>query len=408
MTSVTEQGIANALNLMKSGELNRYQPKTVGSSSKNNEEEEDPEEHAYLLKFERAMAQYVGTKYALGVNSGASAIFLALKCGGVPVGATVLTNAFTFNAVPSAIAHAGCTTVLVECDGDFRIDLADLERKLVATGSKCLVLSYMRGRVPDVPAIVAMCKEHGVYLVEDAAHAYGCEYNGRKIGTFGKAACLSTQANKLMNAGEGGVLLTSDDEIMGKAICSAGCYEDYMLKHKEQCPPMKLMNVYRMSEINYSMRMTNLQGAILLPQVALLDERRTRLNANYEVISSLIAEHPRIVVPTQFAEVTPVYDSIQWTVKGLSEKQLRAYVSRVPEMGGPKKVGVFGFMENARNYQTWKFLKNLDEHQLPETDQFIRSACDCRLKLEASEGRLREMAGAIKCALDAVLVEARL
>ena len=73
MTSVTEQGIANALNLMKSGELNRYQPKTVGSSSKNNEEEEDPEEHAYLLKFERAMAQYVGTKYALGVNSGASA-----------------------------------------------------------------------------------------------------------------------------------------------------------------------------------------------------------------------------------------------------------------------------------------------------------------------------------------------
>ncbi len=88
MTSVTKEGIAIATKLMEKGWLNRYQPPTTGVATS----EEDPEEMAYLLKFERAIAKYIGTKYALGVNSGASAIFLAMKCGGVPEGSTVLTN----------------------------------------------------------------------------------------------------------------------------------------------------------------------------------------------------------------------------------------------------------------------------------------------------------------------------
>lgn len=70
-----------------------------------------------------------------------------------------------------------------------------------------------------------------------------------------------------MNSGEGGFLLTDSDEVMGQAIICAGCYEEYMLKHKEMCPPMELMAKYRLECVNYSLRMTNLQGAILLPQV---------------------------------------------------------------------------------------------------------------------------------------------
>lgn len=159
-----------------------------------------------------------------------------------------------------------------------------------------------------------------------------------------------------MNSGEGGVLLTSDDEIMGQAICSAGCYEDYMLKHKEQCPPLEMMMKYRMECINFSMRMTNLQGGILLPQVAVLDERRATLNRNYALLSGLLSKHPLITVPTQLEEVTPVYDSIQFMVKGVSTAELRRFVANVKEMG-KIKLGVFGFMENARNYRTWKFMK---------------------------------------------------
>eukprot|EP00941_MAST-03F_sp_MAST-3F-sp1_P001000 g1000.t1 len=395
MTAVLPEGLENALSLMNAGWLNRYQPPTIGS---NKGGADDPEKHAFLLKFERAFASYIGTKYALGVNSGASAIFLAIKCGAVPVGATVLTNAFTFNAVPSAIAHAGCKTVLVECTQTYTIDLDDLEAKIKETGSKCLVLSYMRGRIPDVDAVVALCKKYDVYLIEDAAHAYGCEWKGRKIGSFGRASCHSTQANKLMNSGEGGILLTNDDEIMGKAICSAGCYEDYMLKHKEFCPPMELMLKYRMECINFSLRMTNLQGAILLPQVAVLDERRAKLNENYAFLKKMLEEDARITVPSQLEEVTPVYDSIQFVVEGMSQEELRVYVKKVKDLGG-FKLGIFGFMENARNWRTWKFLENLEEHVLPRTDDYISCCCDTRLHLHATKKQLQDMARVIREAL---------
>merc|ERR1711953_1022185 len=130
----------------------------------------------YLLKTERALAKYLNMKYCLGLNSGGSAIFLALKCADMPHGAVVLSNAFTFNAVPSAIAHAGGRTVLVECTANMVIDLEDLEQKALATGAKFLVLSYMRGRIPNMDDVMELCDRLGLYLVEDAAHAYGCEW----------------------------------------------------------------------------------------------------------------------------------------------------------------------------------------------------------------------------------------
>jgi len=394
MTSIDQEGIDNAVKLMKKGWLNRYQPPTTGKSHGSI----DPEEDAFLLKFERAFAKYIGVKYCLGVNSGASAIFLAIKCAGIPTGSTVLTNAFTFNAVPAAIAHAGCNAALVECTDTYTIDLVDLEKKVIETGSKCLVLSYMRGRIPDLDTVLSICKKYNLFLIEDAAHAYGCEYKGKKIGTFGQVSCISTQANKLMNSGEGGALLTNSDQIMGRAICSAGCYEDYMLKHKEFCPPLELMMRYRMECINYSVRMTNLQGAILLPQVGVLDERRKKLNENYAYLSKLLSAHPQITVPGQLETVLPVYDSIQFMISGVTKDQLREYVAKVKLTGG-FKLGVFGFLENARNYRTWKFLENLDECHLPNTDKFLAFSCDTRLHLSATKASLKEMANVITSCL---------
>jgi len=122
--------------------------------------------------------------------------------------------------------------------------LIDLERQIDQTGAKYLVLSYMRGRIPDMDAVMALVKKHDLYLIEDAAHAYGTEWRGRKVGSFGRSSTISTQANKLMNSGEGGFLLTSEEEVMGQAIVCAGCYEEYMRKHKEMCPAMELMARY--------------------------------------------------------------------------------------------------------------------------------------------------------------------
>jgi len=264
---------------------------------------------------------------------------------------------------------------------------------------KFLVLSYMRGRIPDMDAVMALCERLGLYLIEDSAHAYGCEWKGRKIGTFGRSSTLSTQANKIMNSGEGGFLCTDDDHIMAKAIISAGSYEELFLKHCELCPPRELMLEYRMTRVNYSIRMTNLQGALLYPQVAQIDVRREKHNAIYEKLAKLLAEHSRIVVPPQLPEVTPVFDSIQFNVSGMTPVQVRAFQKRVKELGG-FKLEAFGLLENARNWRTWKFLEGIEEMSLPQTDESIECTCDTRLGFEMSDKQIEEMSSVIHRALN--------
>jgi len=390
MAHMDEQSIANAVEVMKLGMMNRYQMDAGASTN-------------YLLQTEQALSRYLGVKYTLGLNSGGSAIFLALKCAELETGAPVLSNAFTFNAVPSAIAHAGGRTVLVECTDTMVVDLEDLERKAVATGSKHLVLSYMRGRIPDMDKVLELCERLGLHLIEDAAHAYGCEWKGRKIGTFGCSSTLSTQANKIMNSGEGGFLCTNDDETMAKAIISAGCYEELFLKHCDLCPPKELLLKYRMTCVNYSIRMTNLQGALLLPQVSQIDVRREKHNTVYAVLSKRLEEHPRITVPSQLPEVTPVLDSIQFTVAGLQPEQVRAFQKRVKELGG-FKLEAFGLLENARNWRTWRFLEEIDLVSLPQTDECIACTFDTRLHFDMSMEEVEKMAYTMHCALEEVLL----
>lgn len=356
----------------------------------------------YLLKTERALAQYIGVKYCLGLNSGGSAIFLALKCADLPLGTIVLSNAFTFNAVPSAIVHAGCKTVLVECTDTMVIDLEDLERKAIASGSKVLVLSYMRGRIPNMDKVMALCDKLGLYLVEDSAHAYGCEWKGRKIGTFGKSSCISTQANKIMNSGEGGFILTDDDHIMAKAIIHAGSYEELFMKHCDLMPPKELMIQYRMSRVNYSIRMTNLQGALLFPQVGQIDVRREKHNAIYDVLTKRLQEHPLIEVPPQLPEVTPVYDSIQFNLLDVGPEQLKAFQKRIKDIAG-LKMEVFSFVENARNWRTWTFIDGLEDMMLPQTDKAIQHTCDTRLGFEMTADQIEKLAANIHKALNDVL-----
>jgi len=392
MTAVEQKGIDMAVELMKTGWLNRYQP--VGTCK------EDKEVMCYLLEAERALAKYIGMKWCIGLNSGASAIYLAMKCSGLcEHGAPVLTNSFTFNAVPASIVHANCQPVLVECTSNYVIDLDDLLVKIRSSGSKVLVLSYMRGRIPDIDRVFALCEEHGVIVIEDAAHAYGCEWKGKPIGSFGQSSTISTQANKVINSGEGGFLLTNDDEIMARAICSAGCYEDYMLKHRDMMPDIDLMNRVKMECCNYSLRMTNLQGAIILPQVPLINPRREIFNKNYEELVTALSSHPRISLPSAIEHVTPLYDSLQFRVPDLSNDGMHALVKECKKEG--LKLGVFGFMDNARNYKTWKFIKNIDHISMPQTDEILSTACDTRLDLDMTREDTIKMAGIIMRSVDA-------
>ncbi len=158
---------------------------------------------APVTLLETEFAEMIGAKYAVAVSSCSAALFLSLKALDLPRDTKVLIPAFTFAAVPSAVVHAECQPILVEVQGNYRIDLADFEAKLTDEIG-AVIISHMRGHTSDMDAIMALCDVRGVPIVEDAAHSLGTLWHGRNIGTLGKIGCFSFQSYKMLNAGEGG------------------------------------------------------------------------------------------------------------------------------------------------------------------------------------------------------------
>merc|ERR1719401_1014246 len=136
-----------------------------------------------------------------------------------------------------------------------------------------LVLSYMRGRVPDMHKVMDICKKYDVKILEDAAHGYGCSFDGQPCGSFGVVSTISTQANKLVNTGEGGMVFTDNDELQAFFIFSAGSYEELWRKHEEMAPCEEAALKFKCTTLNKSVRMTNIQGALLFPQLVVMSER---------------------------------------------------------------------------------------------------------------------------------------
>lgn len=203
---VPQSGIDEAVELMSTGRMYRYNVKDAASST--------------VSKCEVEIAAYTGHKYCVALNSCGSAIMLMMKCAGLQPGDEVLSNAFTFGAVPSAIEHAGGKAVYVESDYNHVMDVTDLEKKLVAhPNCKFCLISHMRGKVADMDAIKDACDRHGVTLLEDCAHSLGVYWKGTHTGHVGKVAAISSQSYKMINSGEGGFLLTDDAEIAAKCPC---------------------------------------------------------------------------------------------------------------------------------------------------------------------------------------------
>lgn len=182
------------------------------------------EQPAPVTLLEEEFANLMGARFALALNSCSSAIFLSLKALGVQPGDRVLIPAFTFAAVPSAVVHAGAVPVLVEVGDNYRIDIDDFAAKL-GTDIRAVVISHMRGHTSDMDAIMALTDAAGIPVVEDAAHSLGTTWGGRNIGTIGKVGCFSFQSYKLVNGGEGGVLITDDEEVIARAVVMSGAYE---------------------------------------------------------------------------------------------------------------------------------------------------------------------------------------
>lgn len=375
--SLPEEAIEQAAELMRSGRLHRY-----GEYS-------GTEPHAAL--FEQEFAEYVDSKYAVAVNSGGCAIFIALKVAGVNTGDSVLVNAFNLAPVPGAIHHAGANAVLVEVDHDHRINFDDLRAKAQSSGAKVLLLTHMRGHIADMDKVSAVCKELGLALVEDCAHTMGAKWNGRFTGRFGELGCFSTQTFKHINSGEGGILVTDDEDMAARAILYSGSYMLYA--QHQSAPSQAVFDRWKKQIPNFSMRMSNLVACILRPQLREMTDRGERWNQIYHWLESRLNDIPGVEVPNREPEEQFVASSIQFHVHDLNQNQLMQLSDRCTERGvAIKWFGRDEPMGYTSQYHHWQYLEPQD---LPGTRSVLSTTCDMRIPLSLSESQCNTIAAII-------------
>ncbi len=321
---------------------------------------------------ERDFAEMMGAKYALAVASCSAALFLSMKALDLPKGARVLIPAFTFAAVPSSVVHADCVPVLAEVGENYRIDLDDFARKLDQSIDAVLI-SHMRGHTSDMDAIMAMADAAGVPVIEDAAHSLGTAWRGKKIGTIGKIGCFSFQSYKLLNAGEGGILITDDADIAARAVIMSGAYEHNWKKHPVlQGAFEKWQNQLPL----YNTRLNNLSAVLVRAQLPEVARRISDGRRNHDYVAARLGAAPWITVPDALDGEERAPDSIQFNLTEMRDDQVKAFAARAKELGVP--VQVFGTSaDNARAFWNWQFLGETPE--LPRTRAMLMRACDVRL-----------------------------
>jgi len=169
-----------------------------------------------LRQFEENIASFVGVKYGVGVNSGTDALFLSLKAAGVGQEDEVITVAHTFVATVSAIVYCRAKPILVDVGEDMNMDVEQVEQ-LITLRTKAIVPVHLNGRLCDMERLMEIADEHNLIVIEDAAQALGASSDGKKAGSFGLTGCFSFYPAKMLGAaGDGGVVVTNEEEIAEK------------------------------------------------------------------------------------------------------------------------------------------------------------------------------------------------
>ena len=361
---IPEAGIKRAVEIMRSGRLHRYNTM--------------PGEVSEAELLEKEYAEYLSVNYCLACASGGYAMHIALKAAGIEPNEPVLTNAFTLAPVPGAINNAGGKVVLVEIDENYCVDLAHLETMMQQSKSRFFMMSHMRGHLADMDAVVALCDQYGVTLIEDCAHTMGASWNGKMSGTFGKIACFSTQTYKHINSGEGGFLTTDDPEMMAKAIMHSG---SYMLFERHGAGPEKaVFDEIRLDTPNYSGRMDNLRAAILRSQLPDFQTTCDRWNALYKEAETALAEIEDVVLSVRPEAEYYVGSSIQFRPLQLKSTQIPEFIENCAKRGVELKW--FGNADPqgfTSRFDSWRYIGEAPE--LPKTLAILANTFDMRLPL---------------------------
>jgi len=270
MQLIDEEEKRELLEVLEGGYLYRY-----GSP-------DNPAFKAKVYQLEQQVSKLVGVPYAVAMNSGTSALQVALSGLGIGPGDEVIVPGYTFIASISSIIYARAIPILAEVDRTLNLDPQDVRAKITPR-TKAIMAVHMLGNPARLDELKAIADEHGLVLIEDCAQAFGASYKGRRVGSIGHAGTYSFNIFKTITAGDGGMVVTSDE----------AAYRRFFGLHDQGHSPLRMgVEVGQRPFVGQDFRMTEITAAILLAQLRKLDSILARLRANKRRFKEGIADLP--------------------------------------------------------------------------------------------------------------------
>lgn len=233
-----------------------------------------------VTRFEQDFARYHDCKYGIAVVNGSVSLKIALLAAGIEAGDEVIVPPYTFLATASVVVEVNAVPVFADIHPDsYCLDPKSVE-EAITPRTKTIMVVHLGGQAADMDALTAIAKKHGVTLIEDAAHAHGGEYNGKKLGSLGDMGSFSLQSSKNLNAGEGGIITTNNPEMEATA------------RSIHNCGRMTGGVWYGHQILGGNNRLSELQGALLNAQMLRLPSQTERRDANGRYLNERLAEIP--------------------------------------------------------------------------------------------------------------------
>jgi len=295
-------------------------------------------------EFEKMISEYVGTKYASVVSNGTISLVIALMALGIGKGDEVIVPDYTMIASPNAVMLVGAEPVLVDIErNSLCLDL-DLVKKAVSSNTKAIMLVTVNGRYPEMEKFIKFARDNKLYLIEDAAQSLGSRYKGKHLGTFGDVGCFSFSAQKVITTGQGGALVTDNEELFKKIsmIKDFGRTKGGIDYHEI---------------FGFNAKCTDLQTVIGIEQMKKLDWRVERKKEIYRLYKDLLEEVKELeFIDTNLKDTTPWFIDVlvsagkrNGLVSFLKERDIETRPFYPPIHTQPFYSHLRGDFENAEN-----------------------------------------------------------
>jgi 8-amino-3,8-dideoxy-alpha-D-manno-octulosonate transaminase len=332
--------------------------------------------------FEKEIAKKIGVRFCQCVSSGTAALKIGLFALGVRPGDEVITQSFTFVATVEAILELGAKPVIVEVDKSLNMDLQDLERKITKK-TKVIMPVHMAGVAAKMDEITAIAKKHSIPIFEDSAQAFGATYNGKYLGTIGEAGVYSFDIGKAITTGEGGALVTNNEQV----YLRARQYSDHGHEYNPQLPRGEDTRSFW----GFNYKMTEMQGAVGLAQIKKLDYVLARQRENKGKIKEGIKDVKNIWLRELSDEWGDAGDTLIFFIEN-QEKALN-FAKLLKEKGmGTKN------LPDALNWHfagTWSHIFP-DVSLWPKSEALLRRAIALPIMVNMEDAKINEIIRAVE------------